>query len=341
MEENKKKYSFDAIDLIIFLWKRRMPILILSMLAAVISIIVSYSIDEKYKSEVVVFPTAAGSVSHDLLSVNVEYKKIMRLGEDEEVEQLLQVLKSNEIRSRIIKKYDLMNHYEIDTTQKYKKTALDKEFDENIAFLPTKFMSVRIKVLDKNPQIAADIANDIANLIDTVMNNMRKERALEALNLVKLEYNALRNDILKQQDSLSVIRSKGVIDYESQAQVLSKSYAEAVMSGKTNVAKKIQQKLDTLAKYGGAYVSIRDYLEVQQEYLSNLKSKYAEAVVDATQNLPNKYVVNKAYAAEKKSYPIRWLIVVLSTLSTFLFSIFMLILVDNIGKRIKQIRENK
>lgn len=234
-----------------------------------------------------------------------------------------------------------MNHYEIDTTQKYKKTALDKEFDENIAFLPTKFMSVRIKVLDKNPQIAADIANDIANLIDTVMNNMRKERALEALNLVKLEYNALRNDILKQQDSLSVIRSKGVIDYESQAQVLSKSYAEAVMSGKTNVAKKIQQKLDTLAKYGGAYVSIRDYLEVQQEYLSNLKSKYAEAVVDATQNLPNKYVVNKAYAAEKKSYPIRWLIVVLSTLSTFLFSIFMLILVDNIGKRIKQIRENK
>jgi uncharacterized protein involved in exopolysaccharide biosynthesis len=341
MADTNNEYRFDSVDLILYLWDRKWPIIGITTVAAIVSVIVALLIPVKFKSEVILFPAAASSVSHDLLSSNISKKEILRLGEDEEVEQLLQVLQSDEIRNRIIEKYDLMNHYQIDSTSKYPFTALHKEFSENISFTPTKFMSVRITVMDTDPQMAAGIANDISNLVDTIRNKMQTERAYEALHLVEKEYFTQRDQIQQLEDSLNVLRSFGVVDYESQAEVLTDAYGQAIIQGKNEAARKLEAKLDILAKYGGSYVSIRDYLEFEKKQLSNLKAKYAEALVDATQNLPTKFVVNKAVEAEKKSYPTRWLIVVLSTFSAFILTVLLMVVSDTLLKRLKEIKKAK
>lgn len=341
MADTNNEYRFDSVDLILYLWDRKWPIIGITTVAAIVSVIVALLIPVKFKSEVILFPAAASSVSHDLLSSNISKKEILKLGEDEEVEQLLQVLQSDEIRNRIIEKYDLMNHYEIDSSSKYPVTTLHKEFSENISYTPTKFMSVRITVMDTDPVIAANIANDISNLVDTIRNKMQTERAIEALHLVEKEYFTLRDQIQQLEDSLNVLRSYGVVDYESQAEVLTDAYGQAIIQGKYEAARKLEAKLDILAKYGGAYVSIRDYLEFEKKQLSNLKAKYAEALVDATQKLPTKFVVNKAVEAEKKSYPTRWLIVVLSTFSAFILTVLLMVVSDSILKRLKEIKKAK
>jgi LPS O-antigen subunit length determinant protein (WzzB/FepE family) len=334
MTENKNQYRFDSVDLILYLWKKKIPLMVITGIAAVASIIVSLTIDEKFESEVILFPAASSSVSHDLLAMNIAKKEIMKLGEDEEVEQLLQVLNSDEIRVRIIEKYNLMKHYDIDPAGKFPYTELYREFNSNIEFTPTKFMSVRIGVMDKDAQTAADIANDIAALVDTIKTNMLKERALEALALVEHEYISFQNHIKSIEDSLTRIRLMGIVDYESQAEVTNQAYAEAILRGNTSAASKLQKKLDIMAKYGGAYVSMRDYLLFANEQMSRLKAKYAEATLDATQSLPTKFVVK----AEKKSYPVRWLIVLVSTISAFIFAILLLVIVDAIRKRMDEIK---
>jgi beta-lactamase regulating signal transducer with metallopeptidase domain len=43
-------------------------------------------------------------------------------------------------------------------------------------------------------------------------------------------------------------------------------------------------------------------------------------------------VVEKAYAPEKKSYPIRWLIVVVSTLAAFILTLMTIIIYQNINQ---------
>ncbi len=73
-------------------------------------------------------------------------------------------------------------------------------------------------------------------------------------------------------------------------------------------------------------------LEYEKEQLSHLRAKYQEAKVDAEQTLPHKFVVNNAYKAEKKSYPVRWLIVVVSTISAFLLSILVIVALENFKK---------
>jgi hypothetical protein len=62
--------------------------------------------------------------------------------------------------------------------------------------------------------------------------------------------------------------------------------------------------------------------------LSLVKSKYEEAKMDATQDIPRKFVVTSAFQAERKSYPVRWIIVVVTVLSTFLLLLFCIVAYD-------------
>ncbi|MBO7145780.1 MAG: hypothetical protein J6W13_13285 [Salinivirgaceae bacterium] len=339
MEENQNQFKFDAVDLVLYLWKRRWPIIITGFVAGIFSIIVSLCITEKYKSEVILFPSAAGSVSQDLLSISSMGKSILRLGEDEELDQLMQVLQSDEIRRRIIEKYDLMNHYEIKPNSKYRNTQLYKKYDNNIVIKPTKFLSVSITVWDTDPQIAADIANDISSLVDTVKNNMMHEKALLALELVKNEYDSLLRDIQVKEDTLNSLRKRGVVDYEKQAEALSSALGVALSNGNTRAADDIQKRLDKLGAIGGPYIDIYNQLLFDKERISDLRTKLAEAQIDARQNLPQKYVVNKATVAEKKSYPVRWLIVVTTTAAAVILLMLGMIIFDSIAKRVEILKE--
>jgi capsular polysaccharide biosynthesis protein len=326
------KYRFESFDLISFAIARFKLLFIITVIGAIVSIIVSLSITEKYKSTIILFPASSSSVSNDLFGRNLSKKDILKFGEEEEVEQMMQVLQSDDIRTRIIEKYNLLDHYDIDTASNYPLTQLYKEYESNISIKRTEYMSVKIDVLDIDPEIAANIANDMASLVDTVMNKMQKERAKKAFVIVEKEYLALEWEIGRLEDSLVVLRNFGVIDYESQAEVISRAWAEAVTAGNTTGAKKLEKKLDVFAKYGGAYVSIRDQLEFEKKELVDVKSKYMEAKVDSEQDLPFKFIVNKAVKAEKKSYPVRWLIVVVSTMSTFILALMLLLIFESVKK---------
>ena len=41
-----------------------------------------------------------------------------------------------------------------------------------------------------------------------------------------------------------------------------------------------------------------------------------------------KFMVAKAYAAEKKAYPVRWLMCVVSTISAFVFAVLMMLFIE-------------
>ncbi|MFW5656602.1 MAG: hypothetical protein ACOC0C_03205 [Bacteroidota bacterium] len=334
----KRDFSnFNAFDVVLFAWEKKVPLLIVTVLAAVISIIVSYQITPLYESKVTVFAAPPVSVSKSLLSDNYSSRVgLLNFGEEEQAEQLLQVLNSGEIKSRIIEKYNLMEHYEIDAETKYPVTTLNNKFKKYITFKRTEYQSVVIRVLDRDPQFAADIANDIAALIDTAMIHIQRDRAMMALSLVESEYFALQNQIQTLEDSLSELRKLGVFEYESQAEVLNDAYAQAIMQGNNIGAQKLEEKLNILAQYGGAYVSIAAFLEYQKEELSDLKAKYVEAKVEAEQTLPQKFIVDSAFKAEKKAYPKKSIIVMASTASTFLFALVILLIIESLLARRKK-----
>src|SRR3989338_8581443 len=182
MESKKDEITnLNSGNLIVFFYKWKKPIIIVTSIALISSIVVSLLIESKYKSTVVLFPSTTSSISKSILSDEVgRNTDILRLGEEEEADQLLQILYSDEIRNKIIQKYNLRQHYNIDEDDKYMKTKLQEEYENNVTFERTKYVSVEINVLDHNPDTAALIANDIASFLDSVNNRMRREVAVQA-----------------------------------------------------------------------------------------------------------------------------------------------------------------
>ncbi|MFH0895651.1 MAG: hypothetical protein V2A54_14540 [Bacteroidota bacterium] len=326
-------YSMSGLIRLVDKWK--MHLLVVTILAIACSIVFTmpYFIKPKFKSSVILFPVATNSVSKILLSDNSNIKEdIMDFGTEDQVEQMLQILNSDDIRNRIVKKYNLYAHYGIDMDSKYPHTTLLKMFEENITFSRTEFMSVEIEVLDTDPQLAANIANDIADLLDTVKNEMQRVRALKAYQIVDSEYKDLLNQIKSIDDSLAFLRSKGVLEFEKQTEMITEQYAFAIAHNNMQGAQKLEEKLNNLAKYGGRYVELRDMSIYEREKLSQLMVKHREAKVDAEQNMPQKFVVNRAYKAEKKAYPVRWIIVVIATFSSLILALLILIFIDRVKK---------
>lgn len=324
-----KTYNLNSTSTITLISNKKNILLVTSILAFISSLIFSLFIEDRYESSVILFPSTTSSISRALLNDdNYKEKDFLEFGEEEESEQMIQMLKSDFIRSHIIKKFDLKNHYGISPESKFQQTELNREYDRNIDFFRTKYLSVKIEVVDKDPAYAANIANEIAFMIDSVKNTMLRKVAKQAFVIVEKEYKTLVSEINKMEDTLNIIRSLGVQDYETQVEVLSEQYGAALVSNNQKAAKTLENKLDTLSKYGGKYLSLVQQLEYEREKLSDLREIYAEARVNAESNLDQKFIVNAAYAAEKPSYPIRWLIVVVSTLATFLFTLIVLVLID-------------
>jgi hypothetical protein len=90
----------------------------------------------------------------------------------------------------------------------------------------------------------------------------------------------------------------------------------------------MQPKLDALAKFGGADMSLTEQLTIEREDLSKLKLQCDKIRVDVLQNLSHKFIVNKAVEAEKKSYPIRWLIVAVSVFCAFIIALISILIIE-------------
>jgi len=333
-DEIKRSEDFDSSNLVIFLYKWRKPLFIVMLIALVASWFFSlpWFITPKYKSTVILYPAGSGSVSQALLGEKGgKNESLTAFGEDEQAEQLLQILNSNKIRDKVIRKFNLMQHYGIDSTSRYKFSKLFKEYENNISFRRTEYMAVQISVYDEDPQMAADIANTVASLLDSAKNDMQRQRSVAGYKVVEAEYKSLQAEVNTIVDSLVKIGSLGVYDVDYQSQALNQQLAISIMNGNKAAQVGLQKKLDVLGRYGGIYMSLKNALEFKTEQLTLLQAKYKEAKVDAEENLPQKFIVSDAFKAERKSYPIRWLIISVTTLAALFLTIIVIMVMEKIS----------
>lgn len=314
--------DFSSENLFHILWRFKKPIIIIGILAAIISSIVSLLMEEKYLSTVIMYPARANSLN---LSGQNYFpgQEITSFGEDSDAEQMLQVLNSGSIKGKIIRKYDLFNHYEIESDSEFKQTALDIVYNGNISFNRTKFGSVRISVYDKSPDTAALIANDIAELYDIVKNKMIQERAKVAFQKIGEKIETINNDIKVINDSIKTLTT-GNISRKQLGEVMKE---DAVFP--TDVKDNDMYNLSVFS-------SIYERIQIKNEALVGLEKAYQQAEADANLNISHKFIVERAYPAEKKAKPIRWLIVVISTITSVLFGVILVLVLEKI-KQLKRL----
>jgi hypothetical protein len=175
--ENNSQYRFDSMDLAVYIWKKKIPLLIITVVAGIISIIAPM-ITPGLKSSVCNVSCYPGFLDFKIITVLNEYQwNFQTFGEEEQVETVLQILKSDKIRDKIIPRYNLMEHYGISPDEDHPLYKLHSYYEGNFTFKRTEYNSIVITVMDADPQLAADMANEIASLIDTTIWEMKHRKS--------------------------------------------------------------------------------------------------------------------------------------------------------------------
>tara|TARA_B100000902_G_C27306225_1_gene915617 strand:+ start:653 stop:1654 length:1002 start_codon:yes stop_codon:yes gene_type:complete len=323
--------NFDFFWLVALVKKYFRLLFFLGLMTVVVSSLISlFVIEEKFKSSVIIFPTTTNSVSQALLVEHNPYRKdVLEFGEEEHAEQLLQVLNSDEIQDSIINRFNLFTHYGVNKDDVYAKTIMNDLYHKAIKIKKTRFNSIEISVLDKEPELAANIANEYLLLMDFVISRIRQNRAIQALAVLEKRKELLYTQRQETQDSLKEFRTYGIISTVHQAERLTEQYAIALAANNLSGAKRIKTELNTLAQYSGTHdVLLRKSYEIEEE-LALIEFESDRVAIDTQYTLDNKFIINRAYPSDKKAYPVRWLIVFSSLISVFMISILSLIVLES------------
>jgi uncharacterized protein involved in exopolysaccharide biosynthesis len=326
MSENLKELELERQNLLVFIWKKRRILLIISAIALVVSVVVSLVLTPIYRSTAIVFPAATSTVSFS--EQRNAKAAAMDFGEEEQAEQLVQILQSSRIRDKIVAEFDLMRQYKISADDKNKHHKLVKKYNENVLFVRTRFGSIQIDVLDKDPVKAAAMANKIVDLIDTVKNSMIAERTIPAFEINQRKKKQLekeRKDVLFKLDSLAEL---GVVSLEGRTNLF-----QAYVDSKNQQEKaEIKKTIDINMKHGSTFDGLEFIRNEKIMQLEEFLVSYEQAESDANAVFNHKFVVERAVVADKKDKPKRLIIVLLSVIGTFIFTVFTLLIKDRLDE---------
>jgi len=314
-------------NIILDLYKWRKPLVLLTFIALVLGAVISSPliITPKFKSTSIIYPTTTNSISQALLVEHNPYRKdVLEFGEELEADRLLQILNTDEMQAHIIQEFNLFKHYDINPEDVHANTWMNLAFNEHFSFRRTELMSIKVEVLDEDPMLAANMCNRVVDLIDVVVKRVKQERAEQAFVILAKRDVDLSTRFFALHDSLEVLRSHGVLDVSVQAERLTEYYAKALSTGNTTGARALKTEFTNLAQYGGDYFRLFEELELVQEQLSIIRLEKENISVELNSELTNRFVINKATPADKKAYPIRWLIVVFAGMSAFIMTLILL-----------------
>jgi capsular polysaccharide biosynthesis protein len=318
---------FNNTNIVNLLLKWRIHIAVILAVAVVLAIIFSspFFITPKFKSFAVIYPANVSPYS-----------------EESETEQMFQILHSQDITDSIINKFDLPAHYDISRDYKYFKTAIYYEYSQNIKIEKTPYDAVSIEVLDKDPGMACDIVNAIIDFYNKKVRTMHNQKYLEIMNM----YDLLLKDKERQMDSLkqslyALSVESGILGYDQSSEEIMRGYLRTVTSGaasniNTAEVKRLKQNME---RVGGDLIALTEAIKYEAYAIAQFKIEYEDAMRFYNARLTYCNVITNPFPADKKSYPIRWLIVVMTFILTFFFSIVVILIVENL--RLIRTRRNQ
>jgi capsule polysaccharide export protein KpsE/RkpR len=154
----------------------------------------------------------------------------------------------------------------------------------------------------------------------------------EAAHIAKTDMDFISHQIDSVEGKLDFMRKEyNILDYQLQTKEVTKGMVAILANQKENTSggKKIEKWMKNLTEKGGEYNLLTQkqiYLGTQ---LDGLKKIYDEAVSGANKKITYGQRIQNPVPADKKSYPLRSLIVLLSTLSALFIAILVILLLEN------------
>jgi hypothetical protein len=305
--------AFQNTNFLKWIIANRRSLLVVQVIAVIASVIFSspYFMPKQFKSFAVVYPYNLSTYSHE-----------------SPTEQMMQFLTSRDIKEGVIKKFNLAKHYNVDTADREWKSILLDKYDRNIIVNGTEYEAVEVIAYDINADTAYRIVSGILNVLNEQVLKVQKEKSAEVARLWKGQLDLKK----KECDSLSNLSKSlstqyGLLDYSSQTREVTKAYYQNSASAKSA---EVATQMKNMEEKGMELQAVNQHLNAALSTYDELLNKYEDAEKDVTKQLTYSNIITSPYIADKKSYPIRWLVVLITCIAAFVFSAVVLRTVEKL-----------
>lgn len=307
---------FDNQRILQLIWNRKFHFVIIGLLAIILSAIFSGPafLKPKFRSTARIYPT------------NLEV-----FSEESETEQMLEIVNSKDIKLQMFDAFDLDQVYKINKNDPLFMTYMLDKYNKNVGAAKTSFETVEIRVMDHDPQRASMMCDSIIHFYNQKVRRMHKAKAYEMVEILGKEIDKKEKELSEVVDRLNELRDEyGVLDFNLQAERVTEGYVKALAGGtaSTRSISEIQKLYDNLARYG----TIADNLKQRHLFIlksiDELTTDYDTYLAEYNKIISYAHIVEYPVPADKKSWPVRWIIVAFSTIGAVFFALLLFLILD-------------
>ena len=331
-ESSNQIISFNSV--VRYAWKYRITLILLTIVATVATYGITFLITPLFKSTAVIYASSPVNSGKEAIEGSASYRGVAEFGNEDEAEQLMEVVSSITVRQKVTAQLNLWEHYGIDTSNPLKNYYIDNIFADNVKLSLTKFNALKIEVYDFNPTFSALIANTFAANADSAYRAARKVRTQAALKVVETQMRLAESEYNSIVDSIRHYRMLGVFSLDEQTKAIFRAKALAVAQNDQAKVNRINGMLAPLEHYSAQNMGLEFRLENTMKEISLLSQNLKVAQVEAVQDIPSIFVIDKAITPEIKAYPKRMLISFSTGIASFVFALFILMLSSYIKNEI-------
>ena len=342
--------SYSLLDLwpIVNRWKRLVSVAV--GLALVVSLAVALLLPNIYTSTAIFYPTNPETTDPD--RIVQEGSRLALGGRGEDLDRVITIGESQPVAETVIRRFHLYQHYELGTPGDDRAdNAVLREFATNLSILHNERDAIELSFKDEDKQLAANVANTMVALIDSVNQRLTLTNRRRILTLYSQQYQFLNKAYDQDRRLLLAARRRyGIYGMEQESKYLAKEIlktendlrqAEGSGASAARVAG-LRRALRGLTRTdGGNVLNLESYtqgydslvmfrarVEDLQKRMLGAKSAYETADLTLKGRVSSLYLVQPAFPATRKSAPVRWLIVVGAVFVTFALSILLITLLE-------------
>ncbi len=298
------------IHLIPTLWNHKRIIIVSTLLAGIVMSGFMLLLPNYYESAALFYP-----VHNTLLDPSSgDNNPTKFFGDDQDVDRLLSIATSVDLKKHLIDAHALAEHYDIDTSTIKGKVKLLNTLDDNFHVHKTQYDAIQLSVEDKEPAIAQRLTQTAQSYIDDMTISVIQQSQRKMFDQLSAQRVSLSNHLTQVTDSLSRVRSRyGIYSTESQAEAL--ATLEINFPKSKNIEKKIKDY-----NQGISIVTSLESLQAQLNKEINTVSLKEQQISSALEaDLSALHVIEKASFPLEKSRPRRSLYVLATMLGIGLF----------------------
>lgn len=281
---SEKEQKTDVTRFWNFIGNYSKTLIFYSVVGGALAFVLTFFVPKEYKSFGVVYPPSSTSIDNSIDYPNFGY--------DVEADRLIQILASSEIRDSVVRKFKLVEYFEIDQQTPDWLDNLSKKYYKNIKFERMASMSILVTARTKDPQLSADIVNYILSCTDLLREKIYKKNIITAYTHAQADYTAQKHLVDSMQASLAEKLKQNnmssLLILLSDAQI-SIDLDKLNAIGTTGVNSSI----------GPDIIAFKSMYEIFKEY----KARFIKVKKTYDNPIPKLYVISHAEANYKKISP--------------------------------------